>query len=376
MPSPDSEDALLADCSAARMKTIAKAMHLTGFARLLKADLETLISTAMLQVTECPTCGGGQCRPAEHYFSPVISASVSSSPDHNALAGLGAGDLQDELFGGEDGLAPTSFITGQATQPGSTPNLALNIQQGGLDVAASAARDAESLDPIQIRINEALATEAAALAQERLDAAAARERELEEFQQAEADKAASEAQFQSLLQAQRQKLREEHQRILDSEASIAAARRTAMVSAPVRQPAPIIRAQPPTPRHTTAPISVPGTSHASRPPCPPAPAQQDGFLRPPPPLHQFHPDTSSAPAPHSAPAGSGNLFDFANLERVMVTALTAAINANKPPPTSLASAWPAERFPPGSNPAIENKGRLKINPMPNQNMVQLFTINL
>ena len=91
MSVPDSEDALLADCSAARMKTIAKAMHLTGFARLLKADLEALISTAMLQITECPTCGGGQCQPTEHYFAPVqqMYSSATSSPDHNALANLG-----------------------------------------------------------------------------------------------------------------------------------------------------------------------------------------------------------------------------------------------------------------------------------------------
>ena len=59
----------------------------------------------------------------------------------------------------------------------------------------------------------------------------------------------------------------------------------------------------------------------------------------------------------------------------MVTAITAAMKANSAT-TPLSGAWPAEGLPPGSNPAIENKGRLKINPMPNQNMVQLLGINL
>ena len=113
MPAPDSEDALLADCSVERIKAIAKSMDLTSYSRLRKEELIAFISTAMLQITECPTCGGGQCQPTEHYFAPVQQMhSTTSSPDHNALANIGTGDLQDELFGG-DGVPPFSFITGQ-----------------------------------------------------------------------------------------------------------------------------------------------------------------------------------------------------------------------------------------------------------------------
>ena len=133
MPSPDSEDALLADCSAARMKLIAKAMQLSGFARLLKADLEVLISNAML--TECPTCGGGPCDPLSHYFTPVISnanTSNHSSPDRHNMDVLGDGGLADE-FHNEDGLAP--FVNNVVTNPGVVPDLAAAMHQGGLDLA-------------------------------------------------------------------------------------------------------------------------------------------------------------------------------------------------------------------------------------------------
>ena len=184
MLSPDSEQALLADCSAARMKIIAKAMNLTGFARLLKADLEVLITNTMLNVTDCPTCGGGQCDPLTHYFAPVSdnTNSVTSPPDHRAIEALGDGNVDDE-FHNDDNLIP--FVNNQVTTPGTVPDLASNIRQGGLDLAAASARDRESqsdqVDPIQARINEALAAEAITLAQEGLAAAAARDRELQEL---------------------------------------------------------------------------------------------------------------------------------------------------------------------------------------------------
>ena len=156
MPSPDSEDALLADCSAARMKVIAKAMQLTGFARLLKADLEALIANAMLTITECSTCGGGQCDPLTHYFTPIVDNpnSALSSPDRQAFAALGDGALTDE-FHHDDNLTP--FVNNEVTTPGPVPDLAGSIRQGGLDLAAAAARERESqsnqVDPIQQRID-------------------------------------------------------------------------------------------------------------------------------------------------------------------------------------------------------------------------------
>ena len=140
MPSPDSEDALLTACSAARMKVIAKAMQLSGFARLLKADLEALITNAMLTVTECPTCGGGQCDHLTHYFAPVVdnTNSALSSPDRQAIEALGEGGLNDE-FHNDENLTP--FVNNQVTAPGTVPDLADNIRQGGLDLAAASARD-------------------------------------------------------------------------------------------------------------------------------------------------------------------------------------------------------------------------------------------
>ena len=61
----------------------------------------------------------------------------------------------------------------------------------------------------------------------------------------------------------------------------------------------------------------------------------------------------------------------------MTTAFTAAINANKPQaPGSIPVAWTTDGAPHGANPTIENKGRLKVNPLPNQDMTQLLGINL
>ena len=71
MPTPDSEDVLLADCSMECMKVIAKVFQLTSFSRLRKEELRALISDSMLALTECNTCGGGQCEPLTHYFAPV-----------------------------------------------------------------------------------------------------------------------------------------------------------------------------------------------------------------------------------------------------------------------------------------------------------------
>ena len=91
----------------------------------------------------------------------------------------------------------------------------------------------------------------------------------------------------------------------------------------------------------------------------------------------YHPDVLDASlAPRSAPAAGGE-FNFAHLERIMTTAFTAAIHANKPPATAFPpNMWSPDGVPLNVNPAIENKGRLKINPMPNQSMVQLLGINL
>ena len=143
-----------------RLKAIAKSMGLTSYSRLRKEELQAFISDAMLLITECPTCGGAQCQPASNYFAPVQAyhTSATSSPDHNALAALGNNDLHDKLFDGDG--PPASFINGQATLPGPQPDLARSIQQGGLDATADAARDAQSLNPIQQRNKEALATKA------------------------------------------------------------------------------------------------------------------------------------------------------------------------------------------------------------------------
>merc|ERR1712030_231300 len=104
------------------------------------------------------------------------------------------------------------------------------------------------MDPIQQRINEALAVEAAALAQERLDAATAPGLELQQLEVKRDAEASSEAEFQSKLSDQRQRLHDEHQRLLQSEAQITEARRTALnMPGPSVRPPPIIRAQPPTP---------------------------------------------------------------------------------------------------------------------------------
>ena len=81
-------------------------------------------------------------------------------------------------------------------------------------MAAAAARDRESqstvVDPVQARINEALAAEAVTLAQERLATAAARDQELQALQEKRDADAAAEAEFQSKLAEQRQLLHDEH----------------------------------------------------------------------------------------------------------------------------------------------------------------------
>ena len=61
----------------------------------------------------------------------------------------------------------------------------------------------------------------------------------------------------------------------------------------------------------------------------------------------------------------------------MTTAFTAAIKSNQPQaPGSIPVAWATDGAPHSANPAIENKGRLKVNPLPNQDMTQLLGINL
>ena len=335
MPVPDSEDALLADCTVARMKVIAKAMQLTGFARLLKVDLEALISNAMLSITECPTCGGGQCDPLSHYFAPATdnTNSAISSPDRHALAALGDGTVHDE-FHDDNAISP--FVNGQVTEPGAVPDLANNIRQGGLDLAAAAARDRESqsvqVDPIQARIDEALAAEAVTLAQERLAAAAARDQELQALQEQRNADAAAEAEFQTKLAEQRQLLHDEHQRLLTSEANITEARRAAInMPGPSSRPnPPIIRAQPPTPVRRPRPPAPAAAAVSGPRMIPPRPPSQVHRL----PAPTYHPDVLDASqAPRSAPAAGGE-FNFAHLERIMTTAFTAAIHANKPPATA------------------------------------------
>merc|ERR1711905_25904 len=77
--------------------------------------------------------------------------------------------------------------------------------------------------------------------------------EADELHLQEQARLSDEATFQARLQEQRNKLLEEHQRILDSDANIAAARRTAFSSTAGPSyratPPPSIRPQPPTPTH-------------------------------------------------------------------------------------------------------------------------------
>ena len=299
MPSPDSKDALLADCSMERLKLIAKNMQLTSFSRLMKEALINLIHEAMLRVTSCPTCGGGQCQPEAHYFAPVQPnpSSNLSSPDKDLMDNVGGGaDLTDEFF---DGPAQP-FVPGQVTQPDPPPNLDAAIRQGGLDTAAVHARDIESqngqvhspppVDPIERRIQEALAAEAAALAEERQQAAVAHEQEILKAQQERDAKAAEDAQFQARLEQNRQLLHKEHQHIMANEEAINNARLLSLAPASGsghRPPAPTIRPQPPTPArpsHPSPPVAIPA----------PRPAAPSQFLQPPP--SQFHPDTLSPPA--------------------------------------------------------------------------------
>ena len=92
MVKPDSEDALLSECGVERLKSIAKDMLITGFARLNKEPLTNLIREHMERNTNCGICGGGQCLPASHYFPPRVPrgpGSNSSSPDHNLISSLG-----------------------------------------------------------------------------------------------------------------------------------------------------------------------------------------------------------------------------------------------------------------------------------------------
>ena len=153
MPAPDSEDALIADCSVERMKSIAKAFQLTNFSRLRKEALHALLADHMSSIAECGTCGGGVCDPLSHYFTPVINNAGSnvSSPDRHIMGQLGDGGLDDEFYQDGDGH-PVPFVRNQVTDPGTTPDLAAVIHQGGLDAAAVSARDTESqqqVDPIQ-----------------------------------------------------------------------------------------------------------------------------------------------------------------------------------------------------------------------------------
>ena len=376
MPASDAEDALLVDCSVERMKAIAKAMQLTSFSKLRKEELRVFIRDAMLLLTNCPTCGGGPCQPDSHSFPPAQSTSSAiSSPNRDILNNAGEG-LTDEFFHDDQFSAP--FVPGQATVPGAPVDLAASIHAGGLDMAGAAARDRESqpqpdnttppepVDPVQKRVQEALAAEAAQLAEERRRIADLHQQELD---QQEAARASEEAAFQAQLQIQRQNLLDEHQRLLALEQS----RRQAAVSGPSTRPptpAPIIRTQPPTPaRPTPGPRpSLPVPVPAPRPSLP-------GSLRAPSPHQSFHPDTFSAPpAPHSAPSGPAE-FNFAHLEKMMTTAFTAAINANKPSVPFPSNPWATEDAS-CINPALENKGRLKITPLPNPNMVQLLGLSL
>ena len=220
MPVSDSEDALLDDCSLEKMKSIAKAMRLTSFSKLRKEELRIFICDAMLLVASCPTCGGGPCQPDSHYFPPAQSfTSATSSPNRELMNNVGRG-LHDEFFNDDHHVEP--FVAGQVTNPGAPVNLAATIQAGGLDMAGVAARDRESqlqpppepVDTLQQRVREALAAEAAALAEEHLRATALHDQELEWIQQQEAARASEEAAFQAQLQIQRQNLLDEYQCIL------------------------------------------------------------------------------------------------------------------------------------------------------------------
>ena len=78
MPSPDSEDALPADCCVERLKAIAKSMDLTSYSRLRKEELQAFIST--------PCCRSPSVRRVvELSASPLLTTSPQCPSKLTAL---------------------------------------------------------------------------------------------------------------------------------------------------------------------------------------------------------------------------------------------------------------------------------------------------
>ena len=134
----------LANCSAKRLRTIAKSYAGIGW-RLNKAEMFTAICDAMNEEQECLTCEAGNCSPFTHWFAGTEPPPpgwvrgkegmyVPPQPAENTLQGISPpGSIPADQVHAQQGTSSTGHFTN--TQAQYTPQ-----SLAGLDLATSNVR--------------------------------------------------------------------------------------------------------------------------------------------------------------------------------------------------------------------------------------------